>query len=504
MSTRRPIDDERIADWVDGRLGERACERFEAELRVNPALRAAAESYRAFVQELRAELGSPADGLGDAGPALTDRILDALGPGAARRPWRPSPLLASLAAAAALVVGFLVIRNLPQAPERLDTAAEKSDRASELGDDRVAGAVTGEAARGGFDGAAGAVDLAKVRVSQPDVPRSKDLALPRFAADEVEQPPLPNEVDPLDRRGRLALGETAGADPGADPAVTTRLQVQQEQVDRTVDADAAAQARKAIADAVRDRPEAGREVSLHAYSAQAVGARPELTGQLVYLVELPPDSLSRALEFRRAEREADETRQRSRSAPGRAAKEGAAKEGAAEQAWPRFVDDFVRTPLVGAMWDNRLPPSIDVTSGLASYALTIDEYRVGLLAATGGLYAPSEQDSTFVLRGDTGQVQTYVESLSTQVAALGGGVQVLRTAEPVLSSSAQPIEDEDRQGARGTVPTAPAPPAAAPAISEPLADRPNAPVTVYIIVRPVTKPVTKPAAEPAAETPRGK
>jgi hypothetical protein len=46
--------DERLADWVDGRLSERDRERFEAELRVSPQLRERVDEYERTVQSVRA------------------------------------------------------------------------------------------------------------------------------------------------------------------------------------------------------------------------------------------------------------------------------------------------------------------------------------------------------------------------------------------------------------------------------------------------------------------
>jgi hypothetical protein len=73
--------DERLSDWVDGRLSSRDLERFEAELRVNPALRAQAEEYKRTVLAVRAALTG-------AGPRvdMVGRVLAAVQHGRIARP----------------------------------------------------------------------------------------------------------------------------------------------------------------------------------------------------------------------------------------------------------------------------------------------------------------------------------------------------------------------------------------------------------------------------------
>lgn len=68
----REVDD-RLADWVDGRLGERERERFVAELRVNPQLRKDLEAYERTVGVVRAALRAPT-----APSPMAERILAAI------------------------------------------------------------------------------------------------------------------------------------------------------------------------------------------------------------------------------------------------------------------------------------------------------------------------------------------------------------------------------------------------------------------------------------------
>ncbi|MBX3461733.1 MAG: hypothetical protein KF830_01065 [Planctomycetes bacterium] len=108
MRPGREVDD-RIGDWVDGRLTGKDRERFEAELRVNPQLRQDLEQYERTVAVLRRALQEP-------GPSvqLADRILAAIAAGQGttapgRSPWRLRPLVWSLATAAALLVVALLV-----------------------------------------------------------------------------------------------------------------------------------------------------------------------------------------------------------------------------------------------------------------------------------------------------------------------------------------------------------------------------------------------------------
>ncbi|MFN6194930.1 MAG: hypothetical protein ACK5BN_14040, partial [Planctomycetota bacterium] len=75
-------DDERFADWVDERMGERERERFVAELRVNAQLRADLAAYERTVAAVRAALQAPTRPV-----AMADRVRAAL----AAAPAAPPP-----------------------------------------------------------------------------------------------------------------------------------------------------------------------------------------------------------------------------------------------------------------------------------------------------------------------------------------------------------------------------------------------------------------------------
>ncbi len=142
--------DERLADWVDGRMTPRELERFEAEMRVNPALRAAAEEYRQTVSAVQTALRSglpkvdlaaavlaalangpgagTSVGTGDSGDATaatgTMGSPTAHGGEVARRRWL-WPTVASAAVAAGLLVTVLTMHRLgsPSAPETRHVAS---------------------------------------------------------------------------------------------------------------------------------------------------------------------------------------------------------------------------------------------------------------------------------------------------------------------------------------------------------------------------------------------
>lgn len=123
MSAPDRMPDERLADWVDGRMNDREQERFRAELRVNAQLRADLAEYEATVAAVRAALQAPTRP-----SAMGDRVLAAIARNAAATASAPPPsasrrwLWGLLPAAAALALAFLIDAWTPTAPE----AAERS------------------------------------------------------------------------------------------------------------------------------------------------------------------------------------------------------------------------------------------------------------------------------------------------------------------------------------------------------------------------------------------
>lgn len=123
--------DERFADWVDGRLGAAERAALEAEMARDPELRRAADEYRQGVQLVRSAL-APEDMAESIADAVMARVQDRTP--RPPRAWRP--YLASLVAAAALVLVFVVLRSIPPAgePARTDLSAG----ARSAGEDRGA------------------------------------------------------------------------------------------------------------------------------------------------------------------------------------------------------------------------------------------------------------------------------------------------------------------------------------------------------------------------------
>lgn len=233
----RPIDDERLADWVDGRLGERERERFEAEMRVNPDLRAAAEEYRAFTEQFRGALASIDEA---PGPDLTDRIMQTV---AAPRGPRIAPWLGSLLAAAALALIYLAITYLPSdtdeptvdglASDKVFADAELDGRFESLDAKalRVVKSAMSEAdAAAGLDAAeADRILLAlKARhheLEQPSASEQRALSAGEVAASEAELAKLEEQIATLEtareilyaKRKKLAETGVAQSQDGGPP-----------------------------------------------------------------------------------------------------------------------------------------------------------------------------------------------------------------------------------------------------------------------------------------------
>ena len=114
--------DERLADWVDGRLSERDRERFAAELRVSPQLRKDLEEYEKTVAAVRAALQAPTRPV-----QIADRVMAAIAAGNTRTRvgprWRSQSFLWSLASAAALLVLALLVNTWSPAPKTDTTAS---------------------------------------------------------------------------------------------------------------------------------------------------------------------------------------------------------------------------------------------------------------------------------------------------------------------------------------------------------------------------------------------
>lgn len=154
--------DERLSDWVDGRMPARERERFEAELRVNPRLLQAAQEFEQTVRAVQQALRQD-----PARVDLAERVLAALPQQAAVQPVRRVGFggwLFGLGAAAALLLGFLLLQQWPPAApvplERQVADAPQGDFAEQR--DRNAG--EGDAGR--FDRGAGKREPGKLATGE--------------------------------------------------------------------------------------------------------------------------------------------------------------------------------------------------------------------------------------------------------------------------------------------------------------------------------------------------
>ena len=225
--------DERLADWIDGRMSERERERFAAELRVSALLRQDLADYERTVAEVRAALRAPT-----APVRLADRVLASLAgrddrhgkqvpEPTIRRGGRSWSMLAwSAMSAAALLALALWIDSWSSAPaEKLQLAAGMPAEIAP-GDAGVRGAAgDGQQQppdRGGID--TGAIDTKE---------RASLEKLDRAAGQSPEAPSEANEVasrsggtgsvpGPESPGGESPPKPGLGKSPSDDPLAATR------------------------------------------------------------------------------------------------------------------------------------------------------------------------------------------------------------------------------------------------------------------------------------------
>ncbi|MBM3972645.1 MAG: hypothetical protein FJ301_00880 [Planctomycetes bacterium] len=175
MSAPDRMPDERLADWIDGRMSDREQERFRAELRVNAQLRADLAAYEATVAALRAALQAPTRPA-----AMGDRVLAAVARNAAVTASAP-PRLASrrwlwglLPAAAALALAFLVDAWQPSGPDTTATLVASAPVAAAappaITPPATIGSLASDATRRFEVANAGAESLTGVESSAPSAP----------------------------------------------------------------------------------------------------------------------------------------------------------------------------------------------------------------------------------------------------------------------------------------------------------------------------------------------
>lgn len=200
--------DERLCDWVDGRMSERERERFAAELRVNASLRQQLADYERTVAAIRAALQAPTTPV-----PMADRVVEALASQQNRAaqpivamPWRGrswSHLGFCAASAAALLLLALWIDSWAGRPshEKVASEAAQLDAEPQPADKRAPTDV---------GDAPAAVDLGGVRAGAAEELRKQEGE--RQAFDQAPTgAPLAGAADPAS----AAPGTGAPSKPGA-------------------------------------------------------------------------------------------------------------------------------------------------------------------------------------------------------------------------------------------------------------------------------------------------
>ncbi|MCB9879760.1 MAG: hypothetical protein H6835_19365 [Planctomycetes bacterium] len=200
--------DERLADYVDGRLGERDRERFEAELRVSPQLREHLAEYQRTVAVLQQALRAPTHPTHLADRVMANLAAAATRPSVVQRKLRP--LLFAAASAAALLALALVVDRLG-AP----ASQHRSDFAKVDGDDAPPPPVVSPRPPGA-DGSWQPLDelLGRGAPSKADRPASETEEVEGSAA-------VPGEVLRLEQQQAPAADGAAVGEPAPAPGLPT-------------------------------------------------------------------------------------------------------------------------------------------------------------------------------------------------------------------------------------------------------------------------------------------
>lgn len=206
MSAPDSTPDERLADWVDGRMSDREQQRFRAELRVNAQLRADLVAYEATIAAVRAALQAPTRP-----SAMADRVLTAIAaapaaPAAASPPRRL--YLSLLSAAALLALAFLL--NAWPASTTAERAADVAAAAP------AADARADEAPRLGADaagryGGRGALPPSDLAAAAPGAPPPSAVAAQRDQPTVGAAVPAPRADADAAKARREPPTDTAGA-----------------------------------------------------------------------------------------------------------------------------------------------------------------------------------------------------------------------------------------------------------------------------------------------------
>ncbi len=389
---RRPESDERLADWVDDRLSARDRERLEAEFGVNPELKSAAEDYRKMVEALRGELQREGDA-----PDLSDRIMagiDAAPKAGGQR--RIFPLMASAAAAAAILLTFFALDLMPGAEQAAPTSARPQQLAS--GEEITDSESQDLDPKTDDDFAFKRKLLPELRAENagkaaatPPLELSKSVAdLPSPAA-IAEKQVIPRSdslgLSENERDGKKELGEKG---------------ISFEQI---------------LRDNLRTQTAAAGKDA--AGLAGGIPQQPEL----VLVVELPGDALSDMArsDLREAEgRGGRASRSRSLARPART--EGSADNQAdpARQRWLSDAEGFIQEPL-RQYGKPGAPPSPQVQGGYLRPE-SKNQMAADQVQAQGEFYQPKQEDVYFNVAGDDQAIIDYVRELKSLTEERNGRI----------------------------------------------------------------------------------
>lgn len=357
MAERSPEQDERLADWVDGRLSDRDRERLEAEFGVNPELRAAAERYRLAVTKVRSELQAQGEGVD-----LSDKIMARLAGGADLQPSRRRlfPFMASVAAAAAIFMTYFALQHMPEFVDDVSPASgtklaaepKQLDEADRFQADRPLSADRDDAPLG-------AVRLGARK--KAELPQAAAIDAKEFAKAEDQEAP-----SSIEQVLRDAL--KAGADKDFD--------LDQSRV-------AGLSASELVL--VIEMPQAGF-ANLRAEVGAARAADPTTPGA-AGSVSLALESRSRQLEKNKSE--------------------------VAQNSWRQVANEFMQQPLLQPEFRGLItPPTVQggyldaIPDGRARSARATGKAR-----ADGETFAPLPEDIYFSVEGSEEQILAYLREL---------------------------------------------------------------------------------------------
>ena len=442
MTPSRPLD-ERFADWVDGRLSAAELRALELELERDPELEAAAIRYRQTVESLRAAVRT-----GPAPQNFADAVLGALAPEPKGHwPRRWLPFLASASAAAALVLLYFVLQQVPPRGEVQQSArAEPAPERLELGRDE-------RAHEGDRSGAA--AENSKQREgeeSRPAAPASREPGEKGgyVAVGPGAKPELQAGSDQRAAEGRKTEGkETEGKDQDSvrKIAALAEAPLREEEASRELaklarpgapgsggggggkaaarddkvappaapraglPADAKPAERQALDEALALllRPEPGRTAGVKTLDQAAVVSE---LGELVLVVQeaAAPEAAAGA-----------QTRARTKSAPAPLAAEERAASRRAGIASQPGADAYAWVASLGFA-ANRLPVDLQELTG-APWVSFDRNARIDAPQLPPG--------RLFMVQGDRDQIRGFVGALSARVAQQGGTLTPRRLPLPV-------------------------------------------------------------------------